>query len=155
MFAEENFRNDIVWHYGQRTAIRQKQFDMKHDNLLFYAKSQAMVLNESTVPWTYEEFIQHRHDVLKEEDGREFILTDGGPGNERYKRYVDEVIAAGKPLDSVWDFPLLNSSDKQRQGFPTQKPDYLLEPVVRACSKPGGLVLDCFIGSGTTAAVAQ
>ena len=155
VFAEENFRNDIVWHYGQRTAIRQKQFDMKHDNLLFYAKSQAMVLNESTVPWTYEEFIQHRHDVLKEEDGREFILTDGGPGNERYKRYVDEVIAAGKPLDSVWDFPLLNSSDKQRQGFPTQKPDYLLEPVVRACSKPGGLVLDCFIGSGTTAAVAQ
>lgn len=103
----------------------------------------------------YPLVIQHRHDVLKEEDGREFILTDGGPGNERYKRYVDEVIAAGKPLDSVWDLPLLNSSDKQRQGFPTQKPDYLLGPVVRACSKPGGLVLDCFIGSGTTAAVAQ
>lgn len=155
VFAEENFRNEIVWHYGQRTAIREKQFDMKHDNLLFYAKSESMRLNESTVPWSYEEFIQHRHDVLKDQDGREFIWTDGGPGNERYKRYVDDVITAGKPLDSVWDLPLLNSSDKQRQGFPTQKPDYLLERVVRACCKPGDLVLDCFIGSGTTAAVAQ
>jgi DNA modification methylase len=155
VFAEENFRNEIVWHYGQRTAIRDRQFDMKHDNLFFYAKSKSMVLAESTVPWSYEEFIQHRHDVLKDEDEREFIWTDGGPGNERYKRYVDEVIAAGKPLDSVWDLPLLNSSDQQRQGFPTQKPDYLLERLIRTLSKPGGIILDCFIGSGTTAAVAQ
>lgn len=155
VFSEENFRNEIIWHYGQRTAIRDKRFDMKHDNLLFYAKSNNMMLHESTVPWTYEEFIQHRHDVIKGEDGREFIWTDGGPGNERYKRYVDEVLAAGKPLDSVWDLPLLNSSDQQRQGFPTQKPDYLLERVVRACSKPSNIILDCFIGSGTTADVAQ
>jgi len=155
IFAEENFRNEVIWHYGQRTAIREKRFDMKHDNLILYAKSESMTLHETTVPWSYEEFLQHRHDILKEEDGREFILTDGGQGGERYKRYVDEVVAAGKPLDSVWDLPLLNSSDKQRQGFPTQKPDYLLERLVRACSRPGNLILDCFAGSGTTAAVAQ
>ena len=155
VFAPENFRNEVIWHYGQRTAVREKQFDMKHDNLIFYAKSQAMNLNETTVPWSYEEFIQHRHDILKDDDGREFIWTDGGTSNERYKRYVDEVLAVGKPLDSVWDLPLLNSSDMQRKGFPTQKPDYLIERVLRACSKPDDLVLDCFIGSGTTAAVAQ
>jgi DNA modification methylase len=155
VFSEENCRNEIIWHYGQRTESRDKKFDMKHDNLLFYAKSKSMMLNESTVPWSYDEFIQHRHDVVKDEDGREFIWTDGGSGNERYKRFVAEVIAAGKPLDSVWDLPLLNSSDKQRVGFPTQKPDYLLERIVRCLSKPGDVVLDCFIGSGTTADVAQ
>mgnify|MGYP000347921227 CR=1 FL=1 len=155
VFGEVNFRNEIIWHYGQRTMARKTRFDMKHDNLLIYAKSDSMELYSSTTPWSYEEFMEHRHDVLKDENGKEYILADGGSGNERYVRYVDDVIKAGKPLDSVWDIPLLNSSDKQRQNFPTQKPESVIERLIRACADSNGIVLDCFIGSGTTAAVAQ
>ena len=154
VFGRNSFRNEIIWHYGQRTSPRKKNFDKKHDTLFFYAKS-AAELYETTVTWTREEFIAHRHDVMVEEDGREYILTDGGKGNNRYKRYVDEVIERGKPLDSVWDIQILNSSARERVGYPTQKPETLIERIVKASSKEGDLVADFFTGSGTTAAVAE
>jgi site-specific DNA-methyltransferase (adenine-specific) len=56
---------------------------------------------------------------MTDDDGCEFIWTDGGKGNPRYKRYVEDVIDRGKPLDSVWDIPVLNSSVRKRAGFPT------------------------------------
>jgi DNA modification methylase len=154
VFGDNNLRNEVIWYYGQRTATREKKLDAKHDNLLVYAKSDRFNLNKVTAPWSYEEFVEHRHDIIKDENGEEFVLSDAGNG-ERYKRYVKDIIAEGKPLDTVWNFPLLNSSDKQRVGYPTQKPDYLLERVLEVFSQDGDLILDCFIGSGTTAAVAQ
>jgi len=154
VFGKENFRNEIVWYYGQRTEPRTKNFDRKHDTILFYAKPNAKIF-ESTVKWTREEFIEHRHDVMKDEDNREFIWTDGGKGNVRYKRYVDDVIARGKPLDSVWEIQILNSSAKERVGYPTQKPEALLERILNASSNEGDLVADFFCGSGTTLAVAE
>jgi adenine-specific DNA-methyltransferase len=78
----------------------------------------------------------------------------GGAGFPRLKRYLDEL--KGKPVDSVWDDVfVVNSQAAERSDYPTQKPEALLERIVSACSNPGDLVLDCFIGSGTTAAVAQ
>lgn len=154
LFGVSNFRNEIVWHYGQRTAAREKKLDAKHDNLLLYSKSDEFSLNEVTVPWSYEDFVAHRHDIIKDENGDEFVLSDAGNG-ERYRRYVKDIVSAGKPLDTVWDLPLLNSSDGQRTGYPTQKPDYLIERIVKLCSRADDLVFDCFMGSGTTQAVAM
>jgi len=154
IFGQNNFRNEIIWHYGQRTSVREKRLDAKHDNLLVYAKTEDFSLVEVTVPWSYEEFVEHRHDIIKDEDGEEYVLSDAGNG-ERYRRYVKDIITAGKPLDTVWDLPLLNSSDRQRTGYPTQKPDYLLERIIKMASKPGDIVFDCFMGSGTTQIVAM
>lgn len=154
LFGIANFRNEIIWHYGQRTAAREKKLDSKHDNLLLYTKSDEFSLNEVTIPWSYEDFVAHRHDIIKDENGEEYVLSDAGNG-QRYRRYVKDIVSAGKPLDTVWDLPLLNSSDGQRTGYPTQKPDYLLERIVKLASKPGELVFDCFMGSGTTQAVAM
>jgi DNA modification methylase len=65
-------------------------------------------------------------------------------------------IAAGKVPEDWWtDVELLNQSDRERTGWPTQKPERLLERIVRAASTEGALVADWFCGSGTTAAVAQ
>ena len=155
VFGKGSFRNEIIWHYGQRTEPREKQFDRKHDTIFFYSKSELARLFENTQKWTREEFIEHRHDVMLDENGREYILTDGGKGRERYRRYVDEVIERGKPLDSVWDIQILNSSAKERVGYGTQKPATLLERIVRASCPEGGLVADFNGGSGTTAAVAE
>lgn len=154
IFGQNNFRNEIIWHYGQRTAAREKRFDSKHDNLYLYSKSEKFSLNDVTVEWKYEDFVAHRHDLIKDENGDEYVLSDAGNG-KRYRRYVKDIISAGKPLDTVWGLPLLNSSDRQRTGYPTQKPDYLLERIIKACSFEGGLVLDFFMGSGTTLDVAH
>lgn len=78
----------------------------------------------------------------------------GGAGFPRLKRYRDEL--KGKPIDSIWDdLFAVNSQAGERSDYPTQKPETLLERVILSCSNPGDIVLDCFIGSGTTAAVAQ
>ena len=78
IFGSRNYRNEIIWHYGQRTAFHQGHFSRKHDVLFFYAKSSKTVLNSVAIPWTREEFLAHRHDVKIDEDGKEFIWTDGG-----------------------------------------------------------------------------
>ena len=61
----------------------------------------------------------------------------------------------GTPVDDVWDIPIINPLSHERLNYPTQKPEALLGRIVKASSNPGGLVLDCFVGSGTTAAVAE
>ncbi|TEU10951.1 MAG: site-specific DNA-methyltransferase [Anaerolineales bacterium] len=72
----------------------------------------------------------------------------------RYKRYLDEL--EGRPLTTLWDdiFPV-NSQAVERVDYPTQKPEALVERIIKTSSDPGDLVLDCFVGSGTTAAIAQ
>lgn len=155
VFGERNFRNEVAWHYGQRTDVHDGHFSRKHDIVLFYARSHATKINPVTKQWTREEFIKHRHDVMVGDDGEEFIWTDGGKKGKRYRRSVKDVLAEGKPLDDVWDIPLLNSSAKERMGYPTQKPEALLENIVNASSNDGDIVADFFCGCGTTIAVAE
>jgi len=75
-------------------------------------------------------------------------------GMVRYKRYLDE--QEGRPLTTIWDdiYPV-NSQAQERQEYPTQKPEALLERIIKASSNEGDLVFDCFMGSGTTQAVAM
>lgn len=155
IFGPPNFRNEIVWHYGQRTAFHKGHFSRKHDIILFYARSPHHRINSISALWDREKFIKHRHDLLVDEKGREYIWTDGGPGKPRYKRYVNKVLEQGKPIDTVWDIPLLNSASRERLGYPTQKPVALLERIISASSNLGDVVLDPFCGCGTTIAAAQ
>ncbi len=75
-------------------------------------------------------------------------------GRPRYKIYADEY--AGYPLGDMWiDIKYLSAGDSQRLGYPTQKPESLLERIIKASSNEGDLVADFFCGSGTTAAVAE
>jgi len=72
----------------------------------------------------------------------------------RYKRYLDET--AGVPLQDVWDeISAINSQAQERLGYDTQKPEALIKRIIESSSDPGSIVLDCFVGSGTTAAVAE
>ena len=155
IFGRRNFRNEIVWHYGQRIAFLKKNFSGKHDTILFYAKGSSAGLNRVSMEWKKEDFLAHRHDVKVDEDGNEYIWTDGGPSGQRYVRMVDDVLKAGKPVDDVWDIPILNSSAKERTGFPTQKPLALYERIIRASSNPGDIVLDPFCGCATTPVAAE
>jgi site-specific DNA-methyltransferase (adenine-specific) len=155
VFGPTNCRNEIIWHYGQRTDFYKRHFSRKHDSILFYAKSKQATISCVSTPWLREDFLKHRHDVKVDEHGREFIWADGGKPGVRYPRLVEEVLAEGKPLDTVWDLPLLNSAAKERLNYPTQKPEALLERIIKASSDEGGTVLDPFCGCGTAIAVAQ
>ena len=75
-------------------------------------------------------------------------------GTPRLKYYLDD--NQGVPLNDFWDdLPLIHSQSTEALNYPTQKPEALLERIIKASSNPGDLVLDCFVGSGTTAAVAD
>ncbi len=84
------------------------------------------------------------------------ILTkrDGTPRLDGLKVYLDET--KGKALTSIWtDVNRIGNTSSERVGYPTQKPESLLTRIIKASSRPGDIVLDCFVGSGTTAVVAQ
>ena len=95
--------------------------------------------------WTREK-MQALHD-----EGRLIYTSSGLP---EYKRYLDE--SEGTALQSVWaDINPVNSQAREDTDYPTQKPEALLERIIKASSNEGDLVADFFIGSGTTAAVAE
>ena len=99
----------------------------------------------------YWRFKEERMHALHR-DGR---IVQPSPGAvPRYKRYLDEM--AGQPLQDLWtDINPINSQAVEARGYATQKPEGLLERILRLSSVEGDLVLDCFCGSGTTAAVAE
>lgn len=85
------------------------------------------------------------------EEGRIVFTTGTMP---RLKRYLDEM--SGTPISDLWDdIPPINSQSKERVDYPTQKPEALIERILRTSSEPGDLVVDCVCGSGTTAVVAE
>jgi site-specific DNA-methyltransferase (adenine-specific) len=155
IFGKDNYRNEIIWHYGQRTSFHKQHFSRKHDTILFYSKSKKSFFGKVSEAWDRETFLSNRHDVLVDSDGREYIWSDGGKKGMRYKRYVADVLEAGKPLDSVWDIPILNSAAKERTGYPTQKPLSILHRIIKASSKEGDIVFDPFCGCATTCVAAQ
>jgi site-specific DNA-methyltransferase (adenine-specific) len=86
-----------------------------------------------------------------EKQGRLVYTKSGMP---EYKRYLDEM--PGRPSQSLWDdIPPINSQAKERLGYPTQKPEALLERIIRASSNEGDVVLDPFCGCGTAVTVAE
>ncbi len=101
-------------------------------------------------PGTHWRWSQERIDDLGA-SGRIALTSKGKP---QYKRFLDEM--PGKVIQAVWtDIAPVNSQALEDTGFDTQKPEALLERIIKASSNEGDLVLDCFVGSGTTAVVAE
>ena len=138
IFGEDHFLNEIIWHYtgGGRSKT---YFSRKHDVILWYARSvdnYCFNIDDVRVPY-------------KATSGyaREGIVSQSG------KRYMPH--PKGTPVDDVWDVPIINPMSGERLGYPTQKPEALLERIIKASSNPSDVVFDCFMGSGTTQAVAM
>lgn len=90
-----------------------------------------------------------------DENGKEYTLDTRDRGNRKTKIYVEDALERGKVVDSVWDLDKINNSSKESIGYPTQKPEYLVERIIQASSNENDLVADFFCGSGTTLAVAE
>jgi DNA modification methylase len=93
---------------------------------------------------------------MKELDAQgRLYFPDSKDARIQTKSYLEEVIE-GKPAPDLWtDMLSIQAQSEEREDYPTQKPESLIERIIKASSNPGDTVLDCFLGSGTTAAVAQ
>ncbi len=151
VFGEQYFQREIVWDTRVLSGFKTQaeNWIRGHDVLLFYSKTRDFIFNKLTVGHR-QEYIDRFNRVDKE--GRKYFDGRGG------RRYLDEVMQKGKAIGDVWDdimsFQQIPTST-EKTGYPTQKPEALLERIIKASSNPGDLVLDCFAGSGTTIAVAE
>lgn len=157
IFGEDNFRNDIAWHYSGWNKKLKVSFEKRHDTILYYcADDEGTNFNSFFEQWeSEEEYIKKRKQKpLTDEDGRRYVLSDAG-GGKRVKRYLDEAIKDGVVIDDVWDIDKINNSAKESVDYSTQKPEVLIERIVTASTNKGMVVVDFFGGSGVTAAVAN
>ena len=148
IFGYDYFRNEIAWCYD--TAGRtKKRWNRKHDILFYYVASSKVTINETRVPRMNRTDDWESWYSLVDEDGRKYQIDGKG-----YRYYADE----GRLANDWWeDIRALhpNRDSKERVGYPTQKPEALLERIIKASSNEGDLVLDAFVGGGTTPVVAQ
>jgi DNA modification methylase len=156
IFGIKNFRNEIIWHYSGWNKILKDHFENRNDSILFYGKGDEQIFFGCSIPWASEdEYVKVRKQKVRvDTDGRKYVLSDAG-GGKRIKRYLADAMREGRPLDNVWDIDKINNSSKEFLGYPTQKPEALLERMIKASSSEGDVVADFFCGCGTTLAVAE
>jgi len=157
IFGQKQFRNEIIWSYTGRLMTSKKAFNSKHDIVLFYSKSSTHKLNSVTEPINKSDFIlMKKQKVHVDEDGREWIWGHAGKGKSHdYRMYLDEIVSKGKSISAEWVIPIVNTSAKERTGYPTQKPLALLDRIIKASSNTGDLVLDPFCGCATALVAAD
>ena len=169
VFGEKNFQNEIIWYYGGASRVKTR-FPQKHDNILFYSKSSEYNFN---VQYGSIEDSYALSRCKEDSNGRKWVDQNLGnissklfeqmklegrvfqtkTGNWRRKQYLDEM--KGTQINDVWEIDIINSQAKERLGYPTQKPEALLEKIILASSNKGDIILDPFVGGGTTIAVAK
>jgi adenine-specific DNA-methyltransferase len=175
VFGKENYRGDIVWKrdaVGKGAKKSARHWPKTFDNVIAFARSASGIFNFVPADLVDKQLREFRY---ADPDGRKFKRTTLGDYSEvsisrmetegliyvsstglKYKKYyLDEYTIQ---LDSIWaDIPGFGvaSSSQERLDYPTQKPEALLERIIKASSNEGDLVADFFCGSGTTAAVAE
>jgi site-specific DNA-methyltransferase (adenine-specific) len=148
VFGVNHFRNEIIWSYSTLGRPNDR-FAQKHDTIFSYGKTDQTFFNvdDAKVPYSDEYIRSHFRDV--DDEGRQCRKRfDAG----KWRTYYPD---SGMIPNDVWDIPYENSMSKNRLDYPTQKPEALLERLIKSSTVPGDLVFDCFMGSGTTQAVAM
>lgn len=133
IFGKENFRNEIAWVYTGPGSPGMRQFNRKHDNIFWYTKSDDWIFNGDDVRMPSE-------------------VHAGGFGTGMSRNISVDYQNLGKIPEDWWEFAVaarLRVDGVQRTGYPTEKPNKLLERIIRTASNPNDLVADFFCGSGS------
>ena len=174
VFGPDNFRNEIIWTFGGKGLVNVKNnFVRNYNSILFYTKTDNPIINlkDGTVPESvikrfgkyissdgkiYFKALRNSGETLELEKAEKAFIKNNG------RMPTDEDVArdysSGAFIKDVWnDIPIIRQNDAYIEylGYPTQKPEALLERIIKASSNEEDLVFDCFMGSGTTQAVAM
>ncbi|MBI5237309.1 MAG: DUF559 domain-containing protein [Deltaproteobacteria bacterium] len=173
VFGNNLFQSEVIWKRQSPSSgkARAKKYSADHDTIYYFSKSDKYIFNKVYGEYPEEEIAKRFRqrdekgyykdaelatyseatlERLKKEN--RLIITSGG--KYRYKIYLDEI--EGVLVDTLWtDISPVNSQAIQDTGYATQKPEALLERIIKASSNEGDLIADFFCGSGTTAAVAE
>lgn len=152
IFGYENFRSEVIWNKGFRGTESQKIFQRSHDVILWYSKTLDWIWNDQFQE--YRDIDMKRYNKI-DEFGRRYALIKRRKTNGTVyygKTYPKEL---GKRVNDIIEVPIMASTSSERVGYPTQKPEALLEYIIKASSNEGDLVADFFCGGGTTLAVAM
>lgn len=167
IFGKKNLRNEIVWCYKSR-PVSKRYFCKKHDIIFFYSKTDEYYFDwkanlQPLSPLTIKKY------KYEDEIGMYRLGGRGIKGSpiksakdvdpkweiEHPELVVRDYLKEGYPLEDYWFINIINQSAKERLGYPTQKPEALLERIIKASSDKDSIILDPFCGCGTTVAVAQ
>ena len=140
VFRPFNFRNEIVWCYARPAAPRQKIFCRAHEIIFFYTKSDNYKFNPDAIRLPYKESTRKRAGYMSSAHGRKFVR---------------EIHQGGKFPEDWWEIPYLRPNARENLGYETQKPEALLERIIKASSEEGDVILDPFCGCGTALVVAH
>lgn len=160
IFGEHNFRNEIVWGY-KTGGVSTRFWPRKHDTLLMYSKGSSWTHNAPKKREWYEKpfmnpaFLVPDHLNSKEKTEILKSLDSNQPFNDKFKNRLFKQYYADVYVRDVWDHDETKTEAAASSGYPTQKPEGLLERIIRTSSNEGDLVLDAFAGSGTTLAVCE
>ena len=147
IFGEENFRNEIVWHYYNKMQGNVNRFASNHDTIYFYSKS-----NDFFFTAIKEKRLEKTKQIKRVWNKEKQKLVNAKDENGK----VIYIETDEKSIDDVWRISMLQPADKEEPlDYATQKPEALLERIIKASSDEGMLVADFFGGSGVTAAVAH
>jgi site-specific DNA-methyltransferase (adenine-specific) len=164
VFGVDNFRNEIIWCYDRWISLS-GDFQRNHDVIFRYSKTKNNTFNvireidekrQKTLDRGYTTNLLHNGE-------RQLIIYKGSEHKENIKKLIKKEKFArvlyrepeGNPLKDWWVINIIHPKAKERLGYPTQKPEALLERIITASSNEGDLVLDPFCGCGTTIAVAE
>ena len=154
IFGYDRFRSEIIWSNESSSGFKAQanKWIRGHDTILYYTKTDDFLFNKQHGP--LDERTIRRYDK-KDKDGRRYKIYYN---KEREKRLVYLDKSKGRPVSSVWtDLPSFQTINNTGEyiGYPTQKPETVLERIIVASSNEGDVVADFFCGGGTTATVAQ
>ena len=169
VFSPKQFRNETIWHYRTFHGQTRRYFPKKHDTIFFYTKSDSWKFNQ-LFDTNYKETIDFHRWNKYLVNGNKILGANMPMQDSRFVRFYHRWVRQnrrepgltdiiyelkGQPIDTVWNIKAVDPKDYQRLGYPTQKPEALLERIINASGNEGDIVLDPFCGCGTTVTVAE
>lgn len=139
----------MIWHYADNFQGNVRGFATNHNTIFWYSKGKVYISNPIYIPLPKP---KKRDKRVWDKEQKKLVAGRDESGEVIYDLYTD------KKVDDVWEIgqsSTTKSTSKEYFGYPTQKPEALLERIILASTNPGSLVMDCFMGSGTTQAVAM
>lgn len=149
VFGENNFVNEVIWHYADNFQGNVNGFAINHNNIFWYSKSDVYTANKVMIP--LKGTVRRDKRIWSKELGK-LVSARDKHGRLIYVEFTE------KKADDVWEIgqsSTTKSASNEFIGYPTQKPEELLRRVILAASNPDDIIMDVFAGSGTTAAVAE